>query len=305
MAKIVVIGSTNTDMVVKARTLPKPGETVIGDKYFTNLGGKGANQAVAASRLGGTVSFVTKVGEDDFGKRAFEQFKNEGIDTSYVYSDSEKSSGVALITLSKEGENSIVVAPGANDNLTEKCINKTLTDLKSADIVLIQMEIPLKTVEYAIEIAKAHKIKVILNPAPAKKISDNALKGLYMITPNESEAEILTGIKVKDEGTARAACNLLREQGIEVIIITLGSSGAFVLCNEFIGLIPGKRVDAVDTTAAGDTFNGALAVAIAKGKNINEAVQFANCAAAISVTRMGAQSSIPKLNEMKINDLLA
>ncbi|UJH67819.1 ribokinase [Allomuricauda sp. SCSIO 65647] len=303
MTKITVIGSTNTDMVVKAGHIPRPGETVLGGKFFISLGGKGANQAVAASRMGGTVNFITKVGDDDMGKRAVQHFEEEGINTDYVFSEANTVSGVAMITLNEKGENSIVVAPGANESLAKKHIDKALEEVIGADIILIQLEIPLKTVEYAIALAKRHQRKVILNPAPAQKLSKKVLEGLYMITPNETETEILTGIKIVDEGSARAASNLLRECGVEVVIITMGDHGAFISSEEHTGLVSGKKVEALDTTAAGDTFNGALAVAIAAGKKVKEAVHFANCAAAISVTRLGAQASIPRLGEIEVGPI--
>lgn len=298
MSKILVIGSSNTDMVIKTRKIPVPGETILGGTFLMNPGGKGANQAVAAARLGGNVTFITKRGNDMFGNQAVGLFMREGIETQYVIKDPILPSGVALITVDMKGENSIVVAPGANGNLMPEDIPEVLFDPERFDIVLFQLEIPLATVEDAISKATAHGIRVILNPAPAQPLSDQLLKNTWLITPNKVEAESLTGIPITDSESFDRAASVLLDKGLNNVIITLGERGAYVKSAEFSGLIPGIRVDAVDTTAAGDVFNGALAVALGEGQILREAVGFANKVAALSVTRLGAQASAPYRNEL-------
>ena len=298
MNKIIVIGSANTDMVVRTDNLPLPGETKLGGTFFMNPGGKGANQAVAAARLGGMVTFVGKIGDDIFGKEAIQQLKNEGINVDYVAVDRENPSGIALITVNERGENSIVVAPGSNGTLSLEDINKAMSELDESEFVLIQLEIPIPTVEYIVRMAAQKQKKVILNPAPATKLSDELLKYLYLITPNETEAELLTGIKITDEKSALKAAVDLHLKGVEIVIITMGAAGAFLLVNGRWEVIKAPKVEAVDTTAAGDTFNGALAVALSEGKTIQESICFANKAASISVTRNGAQSSVPFRKEL-------
>jgi ribokinase len=298
MAKILVIGSSNTDMVIKTEKLPAPGETILGGTFLLNPGGKGANQAVSAARLGGKVTFVTKRGNDLFGNQAVGLLMREGIDTQFVVKDSELPSGVALITVDSNGENSIVVAPGSNGNLLQEDIPVKLFETGRFEILLLQLEIPLSTVEYSAITAAANRIKVILNPAPAQKLSDNLLKHTWLITPNETEAEILTGITVSDITTAENAAISFQEKGVKNVIITMGAAGAYVKSESFTGMVPGIKVKAVDTTAAGDVFNGALAVALAEGKDLKEAAAFANKAASISVTRLGAQASAPYRNEI-------
>jgi ribokinase len=299
MNKILVIGSSNTDMVIKTEKMPAPGETILGGTFLMNPGGKGANQAVAAARLGGKVTFITKRGNDLFGNQAIGLFMREGINTDYIVKDMELPSGVALITVDATGENSIVVAPGSNGNLLPEDISLKLFKTGKCDILLLQLEIPVKTVEYAVYKAAEHRIRVILNPAPATPLPDEIYKHIWLITPNETEAEILTGIRVHDVPSADDAAGSFKKKGVQNVIITLGSAGAYVKSDTFTGMVPAIKVDAVDTTAAGDVFNGALAVAIAEGHDIEESVQFANKAAAISVTRLGAQASAPYINELQ------
>ena len=298
--KILVVGSSNTDMVIKTKKFPSPGETIIGGKFIMNAGGKGANQAVAAVRLGGNVNFVGKTGNDIFGKQAIYHLKEEGINVDYVTVDPDNESGVALITVDEYGENSIVVAPGANGNLRFIDFDEALPEFLEADLVLMQLEIPIETVEYIARTAILNEKKVILNPAPATRISDDLLRHLTIITPNESEAEIITGIRIRDEKSASEAAKFLHEKGVEMVIITMGSAGAFLYLNGRGELFPAPKVEAVDTTAAGDTFNGALVVALAEGKTPEESIIFANRAASVSVTRLGAQSSIPFRKELVI-----
>jgi len=296
--KIVVIGSTNTDMVIKTGNLPAPGETILGGEFFMNPGGKGANQAVATSRLGGDVTFIAKTGNDIFGEQSIENLRREGVNTGNMIVDPENPSGVALITIDSKAENCIVVAPGSNMTLKPKDIEKAIEQIRVAEIILLQLEIPIETVEYAAQIASRNNIKVILNPAPAQKLSNSILKKIHILTPNETETEILTGVKVMNANTAEKAAKILNKKGVEIVIITMGASGAFIHTDSLSELIPAPEVKAVDTTAAGDTFNGALAVAVSEGFSIREAVQFANKAASIAVTRLGAQASTPYRSEV-------
>lgn len=300
--KIVVVGSSNTDMVIKAKHLPRPGETVLGGTFFMNPGGKGANQAVAAARLGGRVSFICKTGNDIFGHQSQTLFKEEGIDTSCVFSDPEHPSGVALITVDEKAENCIVVASGANAHLSPLDLREATEPIDQADIVLMQLEIPMETIEYVAGTAFSKNKKVILNPAPAHTLPASLLRHLYMITPNETEAEIITGVEITDEASALEAARSLSQMGVQHIIITMGSKGAFVYGEGKAEMVPALKVKAVDTTAAGDVFNGALTVALSEGKDLMDAVRFASKASAISVTRVGAQSSIPYRNEVDIFD---
>ena len=299
MRRIIVIGSSNTDMVIKTEKLPAPGETILGGKFLMNPGGKGANQAVAASRLGGKVTFITKRGKDLFGNQAVDLLMREGVDTQYIVKDPDLPSGVALITVDSTGENSIVVAPGSNGNLLKKDVPSVIFDTGKFEILLLQLEIPIDTVEYSAVAASENGIKVILNPAPARKLSNNLLKHTWLITPNENEAEAITGVIITDIPSAERAAELIQERGVKNVIITLGEAGAYIKSENYTGLIPGIKVKPIDTTAAGDVFNGALAVAISEGSDLKDAVIFANKAASISVTRMGAQASAPYRNEIK------
>lgn len=285
-------------MVVKTERFPKPGETIIGGEFFMLPGGKGANQAVAAARLGGDVTFVAKVGNDVFGKQAMEGFKAENINTKYVFTDENAASGVALITVNSEGENEIVVASGANGQLNKANITTAKKAITDADIIILQLEVPIETVAYAIKQSLKANKRVILNPAPAQALPDELLNGLFLITPNETEAEILTSVKVTNVSTARLAADELLRKGVQNVIITMGSKGAFFMNKTETFLIEAERVNAVDSTAAGDIFNGALALAVSKDKPWKEAIVFANKAAAISVTRMGAQASAPTSDEL-------
>lgn len=298
--KILVVGSSNTDMVIKTHHFPAPGETILGGRFLMNAGGKGANQAIAAARLGGKVTFVGKIGNDIFGKQAVQQLEDEGINVDFVSVDPENPSGVAMITVDQKGENSIVVASGSNGTLCPDDFDKALNELEDSEFVLMQLEIPVPTVEYIARKAVQKQKKVILNPAPAAELSVELLQNLYLITPNETEAELLTGIKVTNEKSTLKAATWLNEKGVEIVIITMGAAGAFLLENGKYEIIPAPKVEAVDSTAAGDTFNGALVVALSEGKTIQESIAFANMAASISVTRIGAQSSVPYRKELTI-----
>ena len=297
--KIIVIGSANTDMVVKATKLPLPGETLLGGSFFMNAGGKGANQAVAAARLGGNVILIAKVGNDIFGKQTIEGLQKEHINTRFIFVDDEAPSGTALIMVNKEGENCIVVAPGANANLMPEDIEK-VENITKAEIILMQLEIPMETIESIAKNAKANHQKVIINPAPAQILSDKLLNDLFLITPNETEATLLTGITVVDETTASKAAEVFLKKGVHNVIITLGRKGAYFQNSSRKFKLDAPTVQAIDTTAAGDTFSGAIAVALTEEMNWEDAIKFAVAAASISVTRLGAQSSVPLRSEIVI-----
>ena len=286
-------------MVINMERLPLPGETLLGGKFFMNPGGKGANQAVAAARLGGKVLFIAKVGNDPFGVRAVDQYKAEGINTKHVVVDKEHPSGVALILVDAHGENSIAVASGANAHLMPQDIDNARGAIEDGDILLMQLETPLETVEHAALLAKQLGKKVILNPAPAHPLPESLLRNLYMLIANETEAEFISGTKISDMDSVARAADIICSKGVENVVITLGSKGAFVKERGAYHQVQGLKVKAVDATAAGDTFCGALCVALAEGRSITEAVEFANRAAAITVTRMGAQSSLPYRREVE------
>ncbi len=296
--KIVIVGSSNTDMVIKADHLPAPGETILGGTFFMNPGGKGANQAVAAARLGGNVTFICKTGNDIFGRQSIQLFEEEGINTAYLVSDSKHPSGVALIAVDKNAENCIVVASGANATLSPSDLCQAKQAVEQSSMVLMQLEIPLDTVAYVASTAFEKGIKVVLNPAPACDLSDALLRNISIITPNKTEAEMFTGIKVHNMESAQKAAQKIKDRGVETVIITLGSNGAVVLHEGTFTHVSACPVAAIDTTAAGDVFNGALVVALSEGKNILDATAFACKASAISVTRLGAQSSAPYKNEV-------
>ncbi|MDO8682820.1 MAG: ribokinase [Armatimonadota bacterium] len=296
--KIVVVGSSNTDMVVKTERIPAPGETVIGGEFVTAAGGKGANQAVAASRLGADVTFVARIGRDVLGDQAVENFKREGIDTSFIVRDDGAPSGVALIFVDKHGENSIVVASGSNGRLSPEDVDRAAERIRTADAVVMQLEAPVETVARAAEIAHKAGVRVILNPAPAGNVPMETLAKVDVLTPNESEAAHLAGtanLDVEDLGRK------LLEIGVGAVILTLGSKGALLIDRSGSKGFAAPKVEPVDTTAAGDAFTGALACALAEGKSMDDAIVFASQAAAISVTRMGAQPSLPMRKELSID----
>ena len=298
--KIVVIGSSNTDMVIKSDRLPKPGETILGGNFYMKPGGKGANQAIAAARLGSEVTFISKIGYDLFGLQALEIYKSEKINTEFIFTDQKSPSGVALISVDSFGENSIIVAPGASRSLSIEDINKAEKKIKEADIILMQLEVPIETAEYAATIANKYGKKVILNPAPASTLSDTFLRNVHTILPNRIEAEMLSGIKVMDIESAHRAAKTIGDKGIENVVITLGKDGAYVKEKDNYVMIPAKQVETVDTTGAGDVFCGAFSVYLSGKHSLTEAVEFANAAAAIAVTRIGAQSAIPYKMEVTL-----
>jgi len=294
--KIVIVGSSNTDMVVRTEQLPLRGETVLGEKFIMTAGGKGANQAVAAARLGAEVTFVARLGRDMFGEQALAGYQAEGINVDYIARDDTEVSGVALIVVDKSAENIIAVAPGANGRLSPADVALAEPAIKAADCVLLQLEIPLETVRAAIELAQRHKVRVILNPAPAQKLPDQLLRLVDVLTPNQSEAANLAGFS---HYKAEDVLTLLYSRGPRSVIITLGSRGCDVLAGVKRQHVPAFPVEALDTTGAGDCFNGALAVALARGLKMVEAVQYANAAAALAVTRFGAQASLPTDDEVQ------
>lgn len=297
--KIVVVGSYNIDMTIKAARIPQPGETIIGGSFSMGAGGKGANQAVAAARAGAEVWFIARVGDDTFGEEALQHLRRDGINTDFMIRDKTAPTGVASIVVDDAGENSIVVASGANSRLQPHDVEAAKDVIAAADTVLLQLESPLETVAAAAEMAAACGVGVVLNPAPAQTLAPALLKFFSIITPNEVEAEMLTGIKIADEKSWAAAAQALRACGIDTAIITLGSQGVFVATAHQGFLVPAFKVEAVDTTAAGDVFNGALAAFLSRDRTIGEAVSLACAAAALSVTKLGAQASAPFLHEIQ------
>ncbi|WP_407333547.1 ribokinase [Enterovibrio sp. 27052020O] len=303
MNKLVVLGSVNADHVLQVPSFPRPGETLHGRSYQVIPGGKGANQAVAAARLEADIGFIACVGDDPFGVNIRESFKCDGINIAGVKMQADCPTGIAMIQVSDSGENSICISAEANAKLTADAIEPDLTRIRQADYLLMQLETPLDGIERAAQVAKGHGTKVILNPAPARELPERLLACVDIITPNETEAEVLTGIKVDDETSAKLAADKLHDKGIETVMITLGAKGVYVshqnASQQNEGkIIPGFRVEATDTTAAGDTFNGAFVTGLMESMPLESAIKFAHAAAAISVTRFGAQTSIPTRDEV-------
>ena len=284
-------------MVVRSEQLPRPGESVVGRDFIMAGGGKGANQAVAVARMGHRVIFAAALGRDIFGNAAVESYRQLGIDTSYIVRK-DAPSGVALIMVDSVGQNSISVALGANNLLSVEDVMEVLEQIEAEDLVLLQLEVPMATVDAVVDIASAKGAKVVLNPAPAGVVSEKTLSKLYLITPNQTEAQTLTGVEVADEQSAELAAKALIAKGVSRVVITMGSIGAYLYENGVGEIIPARKVAAVDTTAAGDVYNGAMCVALAEGQTLKNALAFATKASAISVTRAGAQPSVPTREEV-------
>ena len=298
-AEVVVIGSINMDMVVTLDHRPAKGETVLGNHFFMSPGGKGANQAYAAGKLGARTMMLGKLGEDVFAQQLIANLQQAGIDTSMITKLPDVSSGIALISIDAEGDNSIVVAPGANSAIARPDIDRWEPYIQKAKIILLQLEIPLDSVVYAAETAHKHGVSVLLDPAPAQPLPDELLSIADFITPNESELSALTGVDVTDAESAIKAASRLIDRGVKTVLAKLGSKGVAAVDSKGAFVIKGYPVKAVDTTAAGDSFAGAFATAIAEGKDVKAAAQFANAVAAIAVTRMGAQASMPSRQEVE------
>ena len=294
---IVVIGSSNIDLIAQVAHFPQPGETIGNARYSQAYGGKGANQAVAAARAGGNVTFIASVGNDTFGQTMLTNFAKEGINTDYITQSGEEPSGTAIILVNESGENCIAVAPGANGLLSSELIDQTRIAISGAEIILLQLEIPIETVTYVVELANRLGKKVMLNPAPAQKLSDDLLKHLHYLVLNETEAALLVGHPVDTKQQIEEAANELQKH-VQTVIITLGAQGAYVATRQekqatSAYMVSPYRVQPIDTTAAGDTFCGALATALSQRKKLNDAVAFANAAAALATTKLGAQPSAP------------
>lgn len=297
MKKITIIGSSNIDITARVSSLPRPGETVGGGRISQANGGKGANQAVAAARLGADAAFITCIGDDTTGRTLAGQFALDGLDTSLVkYSGTP--TGTALIFVDDNAENCIAVAPGANNDLLPEDIDAAGKAIAGSGFVLLQLEIPMETVERAVDIAYKGGAKVVLNPAPMRELPDSLLSKLYLITPNETEAEKITGMAIGSEEDARKAAGILLAKGVKNVIITMGSAGSLVCTADGTEFVPARKVKAVDTTAAGDVYNGALVTALSEGKTLVDAARFATKASSISVTRPGAQTSAPSRSEV-------
>ncbi len=297
--RIVVVGSSNIDLVVKSPRIPVVGETVLGGDFIMVPGGKGANQAVAAATLGAHVQFIARLGNDAFGRKSLENFASVGLDTAYVTLTPDVPSGVALIAVDQEGNNAIVVAPGANARLSAEDIRRAEADICSADVLVAQLEVPLDTVQCAANLARDAGVRFVLDPAPAQRLPHALLAQTDVLTPNENEAGILTGIEVVDEDSACRAAGRLLASGVKAVVVTMGAQGYLLASGNAREFVPAPRVEAIDTTAAGDAFTGSLAVGLAQGQSLREAAAFAGRVAALSVTRRGAQSSMPTKQEVE------
>lgn len=297
MKRICVVGSLNMDLVVNVEKMPTLGETVMGGNYSEFPGGKGANQAVAISRLGGNVSMIGKVGRDNFGRVLVESLKKDGVDTDCIDIE-DGATGVAMITVDKNAQNSIVVAPGVNYKLSKADIDAKRDLIKNSDFIVVQLEVPIDTVKYVLKVAKELGKFTILNPAPAIKLDDEIIKNVDLLTPNETELNIISGKNIKNENDIKEAAEIMMNKGVKQLVVTLGSKGSLYIDKERSFFKKAYNVEAVDTTAAGDSYTGALAVALANGKDIENAMDFASKVGALSVMKKGAQSSLPTLEEV-------
>jgi len=297
--KVIVVGSINVDLTIKTRRLPRPGETIIGGRFTKGAGGKGANQAIAAVRAGADVSFIARVGNDLYGQEMVTHLNTEGVGTRYIVHDEETATGMAFILVDEHGENSIIVASGANARLCPLDIEKVQDEIVSAGVLLVQLESPLDAVQRAIHLAGRSDALVIVNPAPAQYLNNSWFHGVDVITPNKIEAEMLSGLKITDDASLAASAQRILDFGISIVIITLGRRGVFLATKNGMSLIPAYTVKAIDSTGAGDVFSGSLASFLAEGMSIEEAVKMATASASISVTRMGAQMSAPFRSEIE------
>lgn len=293
MAKIVVVGSLNMDLIGRSPHIPAPGETVLGSGFSTAAGGKGANQAVAAARLGAQVTMVGCVGGDDYGRSLLSSLQTDGVDTQHVRMAADAHTGVAIISVDDAGENSIIVISGANWELTKADVAAAETAVSQADMLVLQLESPLEVVVYAAEMAARHNVPVLLNPAPARPLPAELLANVSTLIPNESEAALLAGCEVDDMSGVETAVSRLQARGIKNIVLTMGSRGAYLHSNNESLMVPAFSVQPVDTTAAGDAFVAGFSVAVAEGKTLSEAVRFAAATGALTTTKLGAQPSLP------------
>lgn len=297
--EILVIGSFMMDLVVRTNRFPQTGETIIGSRFSKFPGGKGANQAVAAARLGAEVTMVGKVGSDPFGEEFLTTLKAEGINTAYILRDPQHPTGIGSITVDQHGSNRIIVVPGANLHYNSSELDRIKNIIKTSKILIVQLEMDLNMIEEAVSYASLVHVPVILNPAPAQMLSDEILRNVTYLTPNETEVEILTGIKVLTIEDGEAAGKVLLQKGVQNVVITLAEKGALIVNSTGSYYVPSFKVNPVDTVAAGDAFNGALAVEIIKGKSLRDAVEFANAVGALTVTREGAIPSLPNRVEVE------
>jgi len=295
---IVVVGSSNMDLVVKTDRIPTLGETILGGDFLMVPGGKGANQAVAAAKLGASVHLVARLGDDLFGRQSLANFQKEGVDTRYVALAADVASGVALITVDADGNNVIVVAPGANSRLSAADVERAAAEIRRAGAVVAQLEVPIETVQRAAQLAWEADVPFILDPAPARLLPAELLKRVAVLTPNETEAQILTGVEVDDERSAGVAAERLLASGVKAVVVTMGARGFLWADSEAMAFVAAPAVTAVDATAAGDAFTGSLAVGLAQGQSLPDAAAFAARVAALSVTKMGAQPSLPTRQEV-------
>lgn len=296
MPDILVVGSLNADLVVRAPRFPAPGETISGEDLAIIPGGKGANQAVAAARQEAQVSMLGRVGSDSFGPTLTDNLQQNHVDTTYVLTDSS-ATGTAIIVVDANGQNSIVLSPGANGKVTS--VDVDTFPFQDADMLLLQFEIPLETVIHAASVARQYGLRVILNPAPARSIPDSLLADVDILVPNESELQLLSGQPVTDTDSAESAAQALLEKGVRTVIVTLGANGALLVTDEKTTHVPTFKVEVVDTTAAGDAFIGGLAAALLKGKPLEEAVRYGNASGALAATKFGAQPSLPSRDEVE------
>ena len=297
MKKICVLGSINMDLVTKTHAFPGPGQTVNGTEFHTFPGGKGANQAVAAGRLGADVTFLGKVGTDSFGDMSLTALREAGVDTLYIEKEST-GTGIAAITVNAHGENTIICVPGANGLVDVLYVHRNKKAIDDADILMLQLEVPLETVEWAAAYAAERGKTVILDPAPARCLPQRLLSSSSILTPNETELGIIADAVISDEQSVRKAADTLMAQGAGMVVHKCGGKGAYLLTGEKTLLVPGFKVTPVDTTAAGDSFNAGLAVALAKGQSLEQSLRYGNAVGAISVTKMGAQSAMPTADEV-------